>query len=185
VKILLLLLLLTHSGPLWAQMDNHYLNPGKVVLETPLEEDVMKVHIALGYCTVLQFPQKPTLVTVGDNSLIQVEIPKDSKSVVIKALQPAGETNLFVFTDGQWFNYKVSIGASGDVDYVLDAQGLLKMKGKSEPTLTLDKVLKMARSYGYLKINHLISDKEFERRKLDYQCSFPIADIKVRKKDKR
>jgi len=160
-------------------MDNHYLDPGKVILEHPLEEDVMKVNIAVGYCTVLEFPEKPTLVTVGDNSLIQVEIPKNSKSVVIKPLQASGQTNLFVFTSGQRFNYKILIGNPEEADYVLDAKGLLENKTKPSSTLTLDKILKMARSYGFLRRNHLVDDREFVRKKLSYRCSYPIADIDV------
>ena len=179
MKTIILFPLIMLSSLAWAQTDGHYLDPGKVILEHPLEEDVMKVNVSLGYCTVLEFPEKPTLVTVGDNSLIQVEIPKNSKSVVIKALQSSGETNLFVFTASRRFNYKVSIGASENVDYVLDSMGLSKNQSKPSTTLTLDKILKMARSYGFLRRNHLIDDREFLRRKLSFECSYPIGDIDV------
>src|SRR5271167_4186684 len=97
MKIILLITFMLLSGPLWAEQDR-YLPANKVFYETPLEEDVLMVHLALGYCTVLQFPEKPILVTAGDNSLVQVEIPQNSKSVVIKPLQDTGETNIFIFT---------------------------------------------------------------------------------------
>lgn len=184
MKTIITLFLIFLSSLGFAQTDEHYLNPGKVVLEHPLEEDVIKVNIALGYCTVLEFPEKPTIVTVGDNSLIQVEIPKNSKNVVIKPLQASGETNLFVFTSGQRFNYKVIIGTSENVDYVLDSQGMIKSQAgnkgaKPSDTLTLDKILKMARSYGFLKINHLVDDRVFIRKKLSFRCSYPVGDIDV------
>ncbi len=58
------------STSIWAMPDNRYLQPGKVFFERPLEEDVMKVNTALGYCTVLEFPEKPMLVTAGGTSLL-------------------------------------------------------------------------------------------------------------------
>ena len=115
------------SSPLWAD-DNRYLDTDKVFYEKPIEADVLKVNTSLGYCTVLEFPDKPILVTVGDNSLIQVEIPQNSKSVVIKPLQATGETNLFVFTPNQRFNYKVLIGDAQHVDYVLDSKASVEDK---------------------------------------------------------
>ena len=92
---------------------------------------MLRVNLALGYCTVLEFPEKPLLVTVGDNSLIQVEIPQNSKSVVIKPLQDAGETNIFIFTPNQRFNYNVIIGDPKHVDYVVDSQAVkqINLKG--------------------------------------------------------
>ncbi len=59
------------------------------------------------------------LVTVGDNSLIQVEIPQNSKSVVIKPLQQSGETNLFVFTDYDRFNFQLVVGTPREADFSL------------------------------------------------------------------
>ena len=58
MKTIITLFLIFLSSLGFAQTDEHYLNPSKVVLEHPLEEDVIKVNIALGYCTVLEFPEK-------------------------------------------------------------------------------------------------------------------------------
>ncbi|MBI3601517.1 MAG: hypothetical protein HY209_01275 [Candidatus Omnitrophica bacterium] len=179
MKTILLALFMFLSGPLWAEPDNRYLDPGKVWFEKPLEEDVMKVNTSIGYCTVLEFPEKPMLVTIGDNSLIQVEIPQNSKSVVIKPLQQSGETNLFVFTPNQRFNYKVIIGGAEQMDYVLDAKESFKDKNQPASRLSLGTVLKIARGYDFFKRNHIINKREFIQKNLFYQCSYPNANVDV------
>jgi len=177
MKTLILITFMFLSSPLWANQDNRYLQTGKVQYETPLEEDVLKVNTALGYCTVLEFAEKPMLVTVGDNSLIQVEIPQNSKSVVIKPMQEAGETNLFVFTPSQRFNYNVTIGDPTQVDYVLDSKQALKDKDKGPKRLSLGTVLKMARSYAGLKSLGVINQREFIQKDIFNQCSYPRVSI--------
>ena len=179
MKIVVLVILLLLPGIVWASMDNRYLERGKVLYENPLRHDVFKVNVSMGYCTVLEFSEKPMLVTVGDNSLIQVEIPQNSKSVVIKPLTEAGQTNLFVFTPGQRFNYKVVIGAPQDVDYVVDATQSLKDRVRSTQRLSMSTILKMARSYGFLKEHHLINDREFVQKNIFYQCAYPKVNIDV------
>ena len=179
MKTIPFIILMFLSGPLWAGPDNRYLDAGKVLYENPLDQDVLKVKTSLGYCTVLEFAEKPMLVTVGDNSLIQVEIPQNSKSVVIKPLQEAGETNLFVFTPSQRFNYNVVIGTPKEVDYVLAAEQAVKDKGKTSNRLSMGTVLKMARSYDFFKRNKVINDREFIQKNLSYQCSYPKVDIDV------
>lgn len=173
----MLIMLILLPGTLWANQDNRYLQSGKVQYEIPLEEDVLKVNTAIGYCTVLEFSEKPMLVTVGDNSMIQVEIPQNSKSVVIKPLQGVGETNLFVFTPSQRFNYNVVIGDPAHVDYVLDSKQSLKDKSKKQNRLSFGTVLKMARTYSALESLGAINKREFIRKEIFNQCSYPKINI--------
>ena len=177
MKIMLLITFMLLSGPLWADQDSRYLQSGKVLYETPLEEDVLRVNLALGYCTVLEFPKKPMMVTVGDNSLIQVEIPQNSKNVVIKPLQEAGETNIFIFTPNQRFNYNVIIGDPKHVDYVVDSQSIKNIDSKGKKQLSLDKFLKMAREYDFLKTHGAINEREFMQKRISAKCSYPNFNI--------
>lgn len=179
MKAVMLIVFMFLSGPLWASQDGRYLESGKVLFERPIEEDVLRVNTSLGYCTVLEFSEKPMLVTVGDNSLIQVEIPQNSKSVVIKPLRDAGETNLFVFTPSQRFNYNVVIGDAKYVDYVLDAKDSLHDKSDTKKRLSIGTLLKMAKSYDFFKKNDLINDREFMKKDLFFQCSYPKVRIDV------
>ncbi len=177
MKIMLLITFMLLSSSLWAEGGNRYLQSGKVLYETPLEEDVLRVNLALGYCTVLEFPEKPMLVSLGDNSLIQVEIPQNSKNVVVKPLQDAGETNIFIFTPNQRFNYNVIIGNTKHVDYVVDSQAVKKINSKGKKRLSLDKFLKMAREYDFLKHHGVINEREFMQRRISSQCSYSKFNI--------
>ncbi len=179
MKIIILLMFMLLSNPLWAEEDARYLQAGKVQYELPLEEDVLKVNTAIGYCTVLEFPEKPMLVTVGDNALIQVEIPQNSKSVVIKPLVEAGETNLFVFTPNQRFNYSVVIGDPKHVDYVLDSKKSLKDASKEQKKLSIGEILKIAKGYEAFKSLGVISERDFTQKNIFSQCLYPKISIDI------
>lgn len=171
------LILMVITTPLWA--DDRYLSDGKVLYENPQEQDVLKVNTALGFCTVLEFPDKPTMVNIGDNSLIQVEVPQNSKSIVIKPLEDSGETNLFVFTANQRFNYKVIIGDERQVDYVVNSKESVALNTKDKKPVDIGNLLKMARNYPVLKDLGNINKREFEHKDLMYQCKNPKFDVKV------
>ena len=179
MKILMLIMFMFLSNPLWAGEPGRYVEMPKVSYEKPLEQEVLKVNTALGYCTVLEFPEKPMLVTVGDNALIQVEIPQNSKSVVIKPMQQKGETNLFVFTPSQRFNYSVTIGDPAQVDYVLGSKLSLNNGNEHKEKLTFGTVLKMARSYTALKNLGVINQREFVQKEIFNQCLYPNMNIDV------
>jgi hypothetical protein len=171
------MILMGLTTPLWA--DNRYLPNDKVLYENPQEQDVLRVNTALGFCTVLEFPDKPTMVSVGDNSLIQIEVPQNSKSVVIKPLDGSGETNLFVFTANQRFNYKVIIGDEHQVDYVIDTKESAPSKIKDQKPVVVGDLIKMARNYPVLNDLGNINKRGFAHKDLMYQCSNPKFEVKA------
>lgn len=175
MKYLILMILLSVATPLWA--DSRYLPNDKVLYESPQEQDVLKVNTAFGYCTVLEFPDKPTMVSVGDNSMIQIEVPQNSKSIVIKPLEGSGETNLFVFTANQRFNYKVIIGDEHQVDYVIDTKESSPSKNKDQRTISVSEIIKMARNYQVLNDLGNINKREMIRKDLMYQCRNPKFEV--------
>ncbi len=175
---LILVVLFGMTTPVWAETER-YLSSDKVIYETPQEQDVLKVNTAFGFGTVLEFPDRPTMVTVGDNSLVQVEVPQNSKNVAIKPLEESGETNLFVFTANQRFNYKIIIGDEHKVDYVIDAQKAMASKAKDQKPLAIGELLKMAKNYSVLKQFGNINDREFIHKDLFYECHNPRLDVKV------
>ncbi|MDP2654344.1 MAG: TrbG/VirB9 family P-type conjugative transfer protein [Candidatus Omnitrophota bacterium] len=177
MKYLILIFLLCITTPLWA--DSRYLPNDKVLYENPQEQDVLKVNTAMGYCTVLEFPDKPTMVSVGDNSMIQIEVPQNSKSIVIKPLEESGETNLFVFTANQRFNYKVIIGDEHQVDYVIDTKESAPAKTKDRRPVTVGEFIKMARNYPVLNELGNINKRDFIHKDLMYQCTNPKFDVNV------
>jgi hypothetical protein len=177
MKLLILIILIVISPPLWA--DDRYLSESKVLYENPQEQDVLKINTALGFCTVLEFPDKPTMVNIGDNSLIQVEVPKNSKNIVIKPMEESGETNLFVFTADKRFNYKVIIGDERNVDYVVNTNEIVTQNTKDKNSIDIGGLLKMARNYAVLKGLGDINKREFEHKDLMYKCQNPKFEVKV------
>jgi len=125
----------------------------------------------------MQFNERPMLVTVGDNSLIQVEIPQNSKSVVIKPLQQAGETNLFVFTVSQRFNYKVVITNQSNVDYVVDTKESTPDIIKQGKTISLDEVLYLAKNYSELKDLRAVNQRKLIQKDLYYSYAYPRVKV--------
>jgi hypothetical protein len=156
----------------WAQEDGRYLDDNKVVYEAPLESDVLKINTTLGFCTVLAFKEKPIMVTVGDNSLIQIEIPQNSKSVIIKPIQASGETNLFVFTKSQRFNYKVVIADQSSADYVVDTKDSISDKDIKSKGVDIDAILKLARNYSVLKDLRAVNDRILLHKDLFYSYTY-------------
>lgn len=176
---LILLIFFAMVAPSWAQVDSRYLASDKVVYETPQEQDVLKVNTSLGFCTVLEFPDKPTMVSVGDNALVQIEVPQNSKNVVIKPIEDSGETNLFVFTAYQRFNYKITIGNEQNVDYVINAQKSASIKTKEQRPVSIGELLKMVKNYPALKELGNINDRQLVHKDLLYECHNPRLDVRV------
>ncbi len=177
MKPLLILITLFLFSINTAIAQERYLEGSKVLYEAPEEADVLKVNTSLGFCTVLEFKEKPMLVTVGDNSLIQVEIPQNSKSVVIKPLQQSGETNLFVFTPSQRFNYKVVIADPANVDYVVDTKDSIPEVAKGEKEIGWIDILNLARNYPILKDIKAVNNRKLTRKDLFYSYSYPKFKI--------
>ena len=177
MKYISLVICLFVAWPVWAQ--DRYVQDGKVVYSNPQEHDVLRVKASFGFCTVLEFPEKPILVTVGDNSLLQVEVPKNSKNVVIKPLENRGTTNLFVFTQNKRFNYEVVISDEKQVDYVVDTKESVKDSAKSKKSISVSGLIKMAQNYPALKELGVIDQRNFLQKDLFYLCNHELLTVNV------
>lgn len=158
---------------------DRYMTPNKVLYEDPREDDVLLINTAVGYSTVLEFPQKPAMVTTGDSSLLQIEVPKNSSNVLIKALRGEGETNLFVFTPSQRFNYKVIVGSPQDADYVVDVQKE-SLERKNRPSqIPITQLVKMAQNYKVLLDSKQINGRIFVEKDIFSKYENPFITLKV------
>lgn len=154
-----------------------YLGNDKVFFEDPQEDDVLKVNLSFGFLTVLEFPEKPVMVAVGDNSLLQIEVPQNSRNVVVKPLEDSGVTNLFVFTPSKRFNYQVVIGGKEDSDYVVDVnESAGKIKGGDKDVSLVD-LIKMTGNYQVLKELGNINDRKLIRKRVYQLCEHPKVNI--------
>lgn len=175
--IFLLLLFLAH--PAAASGQDRYLQPNKILYEDPREDDVLMINASIGYTTVLEFPDKPSMVTTGDSSLLQIEVPRNSKNVLIKALRDEGETNLFVFTPDQRFNYKVIVGDKQDVDYVIDVKEAMKNQKETFKEIPVNQLIKMAKNYIVLKELNQINPRVFVQKDIFKEYTSSNFKLKV------
>ena len=165
--------------PAIASDQDRYLKPNKVIYEDPQEEDVLMINSSIGYTTVLEFAQKPSMVTTGDSSLLQIEVPKNSKNVLLKALREVGETNLFVFTGDRRFNYKVIVGDKQRVDYVIDVKEALKKQSKGRKKVPVNQLIKMAQNYNVLKELKQINPMIFKQKDIYKDYVTPKLNLKI------
>lgn len=173
------LLIMFIAQPVIASEQDRYLQPNKILYEDPREDDVLKINASIGYSTVLEFPDKPSMVTTGDSSLLQIEVPKNSKNVLIKALRDEGETNLFVFTPDQRFNYKVIVGDKQDVDYVVDVKEALKDQKKTFKKVPINQLIKMAQNFDVLKELKQINPRVFVQKDIFKEYISSDLNLKV------
>lgn len=81
------------------------------------DSEVAQVRVALGYSTLLQFDTRPTQAIVGDQDSFKVEYV--GNSIAIKPLMAGVSTNLFVVTDYDKFNFRITAGRGYEPDYIL------------------------------------------------------------------
>lgn len=81
------------------------------------ESEIAPVRVALGYSTLLQFDGRPTQAIVGDQDSFKVEYV--GNSIAIKPLISGVSTNLFVVTEYDKFNFRITAGRGYEPDYTL------------------------------------------------------------------
>lgn len=81
------------------------------------ESDVASVRVSVGYSTLLQFDSRPTQAIIGDQDAFKVEYV--GNALAIKPLTNSARTNLFVATQTERFNFRISSGQGFEPDYVV------------------------------------------------------------------
>ncbi|MCP4653463.1 MAG: TrbG/VirB9 family P-type conjugative transfer protein [Candidatus Omnitrophica bacterium] len=178
MRKLVLIILSLVCLPLCAQestfVSSEFVDSAKITYEMPTEDDVVDINTTVGYCTVLEFPEKPIMVTLGDSSLFRIEVPKNSKIVIVKPLAEHGESNLFVYTQTRRFNYKTIIGPLKNLDYVIDVKEAYSQADKSPKSIPVKELLKATKNYNVLSefgaINrHTLTRKNIYRKQENTQ----------------
>ncbi len=90
------------------------------------ENEVAQVRVALGYSTLLQFDARPSQAIIGDQDSFKVEYA--GNAIAIKPLVSGVSTNLFIVTEYDKFNFRITAGQGFEPDYVI------RIKKKKEET---------------------------------------------------
>jgi len=80
-------------------------------------DQIVTVRTALGIATIIQVPDRPNSVVVGDQDKFKVEYL--DQAITIKPLQAGAKSNLYVYTDYQRYNVQIITGAEAISDYVV------------------------------------------------------------------
>ncbi len=90
---------------------------GKVRKVEIAVDKVATVRTALGIATIIQVPDRPNSVVVGDQDAFKVEYL--DQAITIKPLRPGSKSNLYIYTEWRRFNVELVTGAEATADYVV------------------------------------------------------------------
>jgi hypothetical protein len=109
MRNLLWILLLTFflSVPAWARVR-------KVEVT---QDQITTVRTALGIATIIQVPDHPSSIVVGDQASFKVEYL--DQAITIKPLRAGAKSNLYIYTDFRRFNVQLVTVAEAAADYIV------------------------------------------------------------------
>jgi Conjugal transfer protein len=82
-----------------------------------LKDQIVQVRTAIGIATIVQVPDHPNSVVVGDQDSFKVEYL--DQAITIKPLKPGAKSNLYVYTDWQRYNVQLITGHESISDFVV------------------------------------------------------------------
>lgn len=105
-------------------------------------DSIVSVRTAIGIATIIQVPDRPNSVIVGDQEAFKVEYL--DQAITIKPLHGGAKSNLYVYTDWRRFNVQLITGSESLADYVvyLDNPKPLKEKGEFSTWRTYSNFMK-------------------------------------------
>ncbi len=122
------------------------------------KDQIITVRTAIGIATIIQVPDRPNSVVVGDQEAFKVEYL--DQAITIKPLNSGAKSNLYIYTDWRRYNVQLITGPEPLAEYVvyLDNQ-----KEKPKETKTVIKWM------DYQKVmtnkNLIFSSKRLSRTK--------------------
>lgn len=93
-------------------------NAANRVRRVPVVGDqIVTVRTSIGIATILQVPDRPNSVVVGDQDSFKVEYL--DQAITIKPLSGIAKSNLYIYTDWKRFNVELVSGSEDAADYVV------------------------------------------------------------------
>jgi len=88
------------------------------VRRVPVQGDqIVTVRTSIGIATIIQVPDRPNSVVVGDQDSFKVEYL--DQAITIKPLTGGAKSNLYIYTDWKRFNVELISGSESIADYVV------------------------------------------------------------------
>lgn len=81
------------------------------------KDQIVTVRTALGVATIIQVPDRPNSIVVGDQNAFKVEYL--DQAITIKPLHGGARSNLYIYTDYRRFNVQLITAAESLAEYVV------------------------------------------------------------------
>lgn len=93
-------------------------NASQRVRRVPVQGDqIVTVRTSIGIATIIQVPDRPNSVVVGDQDAFKVEYL--DQAITIKPLSGGAKSNLYIYTDWKRYNVELISGQEAESDYVV------------------------------------------------------------------
>lgn len=109
------------------------LSEGRVRRIAVDEDQIVPVHTAVGIATIIQVPDRPNSVVMGDQDSFKVEYL--DKAVTVKPLHAQAKSNLYLYTDLKRFNVQLITGSQSAADYVVYLDRKKEMAKSGVPSI--------------------------------------------------
>jgi hypothetical protein len=80
-------------------------------------DEIAQVRTAIGIATLIQVPDRPTSVVLGDTNAFKVEYLENA--ITIKPLSHSSKSNLYIYTEGRRFNVSLVTLPVTSADYIV------------------------------------------------------------------
>ena len=116
-------------------------------------DQIVTVKTSMGIATIIQVPDRPNSVVVGDQAAFKVEYL--DRAITIKPLNAKAKSNLYVYTDWRRFNVQLVTGAQASADYVVYLENERKPEKAEVSWSPLRRILKNGNiTFETLRIGH-------------------------------
>jgi hypothetical protein len=94
-------------------------------------DQIVTVKTSIGIATIIQVPDRPNSVVVGDQDSFKVEYLE--QAITIKPIVPGARSNLYVYTDWKRYNVELVTGDQSSADYVVYLESPKPVKKTAAP----------------------------------------------------
>lgn len=117
------------------------------VRRVPVHGDqIVTVKTSIGIATIIQVPDRPNSVVVGDQNSFKVEYL--DQAITIKPLIGGAKSNLYIYTDWKRYNVELVSGGESSADYVVYLEN---PKQKSQMTKSRNSGIKWSEFKNHLR----------------------------------
>lgn len=102
-------------------------------------DQIAEIKTALGIATIIQVPDSPNSVVVGDSEAFKVEYL--DQAITIKPLYSGAKSNLYIYTDYRRYNVQLVSVSQAEANYIVYLEPAKTLKKKEKPIRSVEPYL--------------------------------------------